>query len=99
MRAGYAPPHVKAEATAHAAALAGIYGQPEHAFLLQDPSRVSLEQYAHLATHLQDLPGAHSAGFIGPDRKPRGRAAAPKRTGACARCRRLKVCPPAARVV
>ena len=89
---GYAP-QVKAEASSHNPPLDALYG-PEHAHgYMQDPSHFSLDQYA------QGMPAGMNGGgapgsSVGPDRnRPRAaRQAAAKRTGACARCRRLKVC-------
>ena len=86
---GYVP-QVKAEVNANAA-LGALYGQPENPYL-QDPSQFDLGPYAHahLGAHLNGG-GGGTASAAGPDRnRPRGRAVA-KRTGACARCRRLKV--------
>ncbi|KAI0673211.1 hypothetical protein C8Q78DRAFT_708520 [Trametes maxima] len=52
---------------------------------LQDPSQFSLDQYVQQR-------GMEAGGVTGCDRnKPRARAAAAKRVGACARCRRLKM--------
>ena len=84
---GYAP-QVKAEANANAA-LGALYQTPYQDF--QDPSMFDPGQYAHLGAHYTAA-AASAPSAAGPDRnKPRGRAAAAKRTGACARCRRLKV--------
>ncbi|KAM5540986.1 hypothetical protein V8D89_005297 [Ganoderma adspersum] len=88
---GYAP-QVKAEASSHNPPLDALYA-PEHGHgYMQDPSHFSLDQYT------QGMPPGMNGGgapgsSVGPDRnRPRAaRQAAAKRTGACARCRRLKM--------
>ncbi|RDX49727.1 hypothetical protein OH76DRAFT_1482841 [Lentinus brumalis] len=76
---GYLP--VKAETNHYPAALSADYGH-----ILQDPSQFNIDQFTQLSSGAN---GSSTAG--GPDRTKRGRQGAAKRTGACARCRRLKM--------
>ncbi|RPD77310.1 hypothetical protein L226DRAFT_459877 [Lentinus tigrinus ALCF2SS1-7] len=77
---GYLPP-VKTEANQYPTALSADYSH-----ILQDPSQFNIDQYTQQGGAMN---GGSTAG--GPDRRPRGRQGAAKRTGACARCRRLKM--------
>lgn len=90
---GYAP-QIKAEVNNHNPPLDALYA-PEHAHgYIQDPSHFSLDQYTQGIPAGMNVNGAGGGGGeVGPDRnRPRAaRQAAAKRTGACARCRRLKV--------
>ncbi len=80
---GYLPP-VKAETNHYPATLSADYGH-----ILQDPSQFNIDHFTQLGSGAN---GGSTAG--GPDRTRRGRQGAAKRTGACARCRRLKVISP-----
>ncbi len=82
---GYLP-QVKAEAS-NVSPLNTPYGHGQDHGYMQDPSQFNLDHYAQ-----RGVMNGSSTAAIGPERnKPRARQAATKRTGACARCRRLKV--------
>ena len=77
---------MKTEANPYpAAALNADYGH-----VLQDPSHFNIDHFTQQGGGANGG-GSSSSTAGGPDRRPRGRQGAAKRTGACARCRRLKV--------
>ena len=80
---------MKTEANPYpAAALNADYGH-----VLQDPSHFNIDHFAQQGggANVNGGGGSSSSTAGGPDRRPRGRQGTAKRTGACARCRRLKV--------
>lgn len=80
---------MKTEANPYpAAALNADYGH-----VLQDPSHFNIDHFTQQGggANVNGGGGSSSSTAGGPDRRPRGRQGAAKRTGACARCRRLKV--------
>ncbi|KAI0758853.1 hypothetical protein C8Q74DRAFT_1372764 [Fomes fomentarius] len=82
---GYLP-QVKAEAS-NVSPLSAPYAHGQDHGYMQDPSQFNLDHYAQ-----RGVMNGSSTAAIGPERnKPRARQAATKRTGACARCRRLKM--------